>query len=244
MGQERKLLMDDFDKFPNKLIDDIQGDPFDNYCTSIFKEILEIISPQRVCDIGCGNGLYSVQVKAMCDCRLTGVDGSEYALQQAEQLGFDEVFLVSDLCNNQLPFEDESFDFVICKDVLEHLLDPEHLVREIVRITGRGKHVLLHVPNHFPIWARLKFLFDADIDPFGYFPDADRWNFPHIRFFTHDSMKKICSQHGLRVVLNLSYHFSTIPVFHRLLPNAVQKTVASRWPDHLSEGFTYLLCKE
>ena len=33
----------------------------------------------------------------------------------------------------------------------------------------------------------VKFLFNADIDPFKFFPDSDRWNFPHIRFFTKES---------------------------------------------------------
>ena len=57
---------------------------------------------------------------------------------------------IHDFSSDTLPFDDGIFDLVINKDVLEHLVHPEHLVSEIARITRRGGYALIHVPNHFP----------------------------------------------------------------------------------------------
>src|SRR5712664_1444236 len=37
-----------------------------------------------------------------------------------------------------LPFADQSFDYVICAQVLEHVEDPERMLRELMRVARRG----------------------------------------------------------------------------------------------------------
>ena len=170
--------------FSNELIDDISGDPENNYFTPVLNQVLDRIPmPNKVLDVGCGNGLFTSAIKKKISCRLTGVDGSEHALSHAYKSGFDEVYIINDFSIDSLSSETSSMDFVICKDVLEHLICPEQLVSEISRVVRNGGFVLLHVPNHFPIIGRLKLLFQNTIDPFYFFPDAERWNFPHIRFY-------------------------------------------------------------
>ena len=48
---------------------------------------------------------------------------------------------------NELPFEDNSFDCVVCSDVLEHLDNIHDIFAELVRVT-RG-HVILSLPNNW-----------------------------------------------------------------------------------------------
>ena len=169
--------------FSNKDIDAIKIDKESNYFIPIIKKALDYMeTPHRICDVGCGNGLFTSFLINYINCYLCGVDGNEYALSEAKKLGFHELIYVEDFSMNNLPFENESFEFIINKDVLEHLLYPDVLVKEMIRITKKGGYLLIHVPNHFPIYGRLKLLFNNTIDPFNYFPDTHRWDFPHIRF--------------------------------------------------------------
>tara|TARA_B100001964_G_C14011825_1_gene499699 strand:- start:254 stop:778 length:525 start_codon:yes stop_codon:yes gene_type:complete len=55
--------------------------------------------------------------------------------------------LQSDLRNEPLPYEDNSFDYVFSKSVLEHFYYPEELVQEIFRILKPGGLVITMVPD-------------------------------------------------------------------------------------------------
>lgn len=46
-----------------------------------------------------------------------------------------------------LPFADESFDFVYCSHLLEHVDDPAKVIGEILRVTKRDGGGYLEVPN-------------------------------------------------------------------------------------------------
>ncbi|HPH78608.1 MAG TPA: class I SAM-dependent methyltransferase [bacterium] len=46
-----------------------------------------------------------------------------------------------------LPFDDESFDFVYCSHLLEHVTDPIKVVEEILRVTKKDGGGYLEVPN-------------------------------------------------------------------------------------------------
>jgi SAM-dependent methyltransferase len=230
--------------FPDKLIDDICENPDCNYFSSVLTEVFSLIPmPHEVCDVGCGNGLFTAALKKNTGCVLTGIDGSPYALQQASQLGFDALHKIDDFCSDRLPFSDETFDLVICKDVLEHLLSPDHLVQEISRILKCGARALIHVPNHFPISGRLKFLFSNNIDPFGYFPKSKRWEFPHIRFFNKNSLLQLLGLHSLQLERDLCHHFPKIPFFSRFLPINMKKWLVDNRSDAFSEGLTVLVRK-
>jgi len=62
-----------------------------------------------------------------------------------------------------LPFDDSSFDTVLCLDVLEHvaLLDQPKALTEIVRVLKDEGLLLLSVPNLAHLHSRLKFLFQG-----------------------------------------------------------------------------------
>lgn len=230
--------------FSDKDIDAIEVDHLNNYFTPILLEVLKHIDkPQNVCDLGCGNGLFSAALKNWINCRLVGVDGSGYALKQAQRLSYDELILIGDFSADSLPFEDNTFDLVINKDVLEHLLHPEHLVLEIARVTRKGGQALIHVPNHFPISGRLKLLFTNTIDPFLYFPDARRWNFPHIRFFNQKDFLDLMLSVELKPVVNLCHHYHSFPKIGRLMSNRLKNCLSKENPDLFATGFTYLFRK-
>lgn len=50
----------------------------------------------------------------------------------------------------RLPYEADSFDFVTCEQTLEHVPDPFQAVRELHRVTRRGRHLVLTTVSAFP----------------------------------------------------------------------------------------------
>ncbi len=51
----------------------------------------------------------------------------------------------------ELPFEDESFDIVLCMVVMEHLEDPQSAIAEMKRVLKPNGKILVSVPFLFPI---------------------------------------------------------------------------------------------
>ena len=47
---------------------------------------------------------------------------------------------------NSLPIPDESFDFVLCTEVLEHVPEPIQAIKELVRICKKGGNIIITTP--------------------------------------------------------------------------------------------------
>lgn len=58
-----------------------------------------------------------------------------------------------------LPFENDSFDFITCMEGIEHVINPNHLVEELSRVVKSGGYVVITMPNVQNFYSRLSFLF-------------------------------------------------------------------------------------
>lgn len=109
------------------------------------------------------------------------------------------------------------------KDVLEYLLRAEHLVGEIERVIRPQGYAFIHVPNHFPLLGHIRLLFRNSHNPFDYFPDAKRWDFPSIRFFTMQDLCALFAKHDFEVVRDMSFYFFCAGRLNRLVPRLLKK---------------------
>lgn len=135
-------------------------------------------------DLGCGDGLLLSLLKEKGIIG-KGLDISEEGVGKARAKGFDvSVFDFS----SKLPFPDNSFDVVISLDVLEHLYDPENLLKEARRVS-KGS-VIISVPNFNSLPARIQVLF-------GIAPENNRPNKGHIYWFNYSVLEKIVRESHL-----------------------------------------------
>jgi ubiquinone/menaquinone biosynthesis C-methylase UbiE len=58
----------------------------------------------------------------------------------------------------ELPFGDQSFDYVTCLEGLEHIENPQQAMREFARVLKPGGRLIVSVPNILNIEERLKWL--------------------------------------------------------------------------------------
>lgn len=113
----------------------------------VIKKILDSIKYESVIDIGCGDGgLFSLIKK---NAKYTGVDISPTQLKAfRNSLNSEEslpVLIEADV--SSLPLKNNSFDVAIACDVLEHVIDPPMVIKEIKRVVKKGGYVVIGIPN-------------------------------------------------------------------------------------------------
>lgn len=127
----------------------------------IFEEVAER-KPKRILDAGCGRGFY-VKTLSMFDfpTQIIGVDIRESYIEKAKKITKKDARVsVQKASIYNLPFEDNSFDFIICSEVLEHLDKDAKAVMELHRVLKKNGHLAITVPNvNFPfLWDPLNWL--------------------------------------------------------------------------------------
>ena len=110
---------------------------------------------KTVLDVGCAGGFMSEALDAR-GAAVTGIDPAEDAIAAAQahaHKGSRDIRYDVGV-GEALPYADESFDAVVCVDVLEHVADLEQVIREIARVLKPGGLFLFDTINRNPI-ARL-----------------------------------------------------------------------------------------
>jgi SAM-dependent methyltransferase len=63
--------------------------------------------------------------------------------------------------SGELPYADESFQFITCVEGLEHIENPQQAIREFSRLLCAGGHLIVTVPNILNIEERVKWLLNG-----------------------------------------------------------------------------------
>ena len=107
---------------------------------------------KRLLDVACGTGVW-LRAAADLGAIPAGVDISRVALDICK----DSLPSAELLCGpaERLPFGDERFDFISCLGALEHFLQPETALRELIRVAKPNAMFLLLVPNSGFLTRRL-----------------------------------------------------------------------------------------
>ena len=118
----------------------------------------ELRSGDRVLDLGCGEGRHAIVAYLESDVHSVGVDLSVQDLSRAREKFADfqqtqeasrELSLTSADALS-LPFANDTFDKIICSEVLEHIPDYESVLLEIQRILKPGGLLCVSVPRRWP----------------------------------------------------------------------------------------------
>ena len=117
-----------------------------------FATVGEVVAPlgaSNLLDAGCGEGETIERLAGLLPGDVTGVDLNAESVEFASKRLPSGDFRVADVTD--LPFDDDSFDLVLCLEVLEHIPAPRAALDELVRVS-RGD-VVISVPSE--PWFRL-----------------------------------------------------------------------------------------
>ena len=106
----------------------------------------------KVLDIPTGTGILADRLKKMgFEVSCCDINPSFFSVP-------DLKVEIGDL-NQSLPYADNSFDYLICLEGIEHTENPSNAIREFRRILKKGGKLFLSTPNFLNIERRLRFLF-------------------------------------------------------------------------------------
>jgi SAM-dependent methyltransferase len=158
----------------------------------------------RLLDVGCGSKPYRSLFK------VTEYVGLDIDSPVARQRGVADVFYEGGV----FPFEPESFNAVLCNQVLEHVFNPDEFLAEIERVLKPGGKLLLTVP----------FVWDEHEQP---------WDYARYSSF---GLKALLEKRGFRIISHRKLRADVSVLFQ--LANAYLFKLAQNWPRSANLLFT------
>lgn len=116
-------------------------------------------SPQRILDLGCGDGVTEVHLtEAFPQADISGIDVSAESVKVAAERGLSRCDYGS-FDGRCIPFPDDAFDAVFIAGVLHHITDDENraeIMREVRRVLRPGTPVYIFEQNPWnPVTRRI-----------------------------------------------------------------------------------------
>jgi len=113
-----------------------------------------------VLDLACGDGRYAYDL-GQKGFHVQAADVDHDRFQYHDKIKFQHCTL-----DNPLPFGDNSFDYVLFLETVEHLKNPFFVIGEIGRVLNENGCLIISTPNILNIGSRIRFLFEGGFDFF------------------------------------------------------------------------------
>lgn len=128
------------------------------------------LAHKRILDLGAGSGYLSWKLHDWLQERRMEPEAFTACDRYPDLHKFDKVECVKGDLTQELPFEDASFDLVVCMNAVEHVPNQLHLFGELGRIVRFGGRALVATPNVLNANARLRYLLDGTRQGFDILP--------------------------------------------------------------------------
>jgi methionine biosynthesis protein MetW len=177
-----------------------------------FEKVLAIsrkLGGERLLDIGCGDGSFTLLLKEALDSReAVGIEIAPQAIPLIEKRGIKACQM--DIDEKGFPFEDSYFDMVYCGEIIEHLFDTDHLLEEVYRVVKPQGSAIFSTPNLAGWASRLALLLGYQPYPTAVSPENEgagkllargaegQWG--HIRVFTAGALVELLKVHRFKVI--------------------------------------------
>jgi len=167
----------------------------EQYMITVKFDRLNIQPGEKVLDIGCGSGRHTGEASRLKGATVIGADMNfndlietrnrlNFIKNCGEHGGGQRGISAADITS--LPFETESFDHVICSEVMEHIPDESKAARELVRVLKPRGNLVVSVPRFLPekiCWMLSKEYYNA--------------NGGHVRIYKKEKIASLFENQGL-----------------------------------------------
>ncbi|RYD03376.1 hypothetical protein N752_20180 [Desulforamulus aquiferis] len=144
-------------------------------------------SDLHILDAGCGAG---GTMEAMSKYgSVLGIDISDEMVEHCQKVGLPAS------CHSimELPFKNDTFDIILCLDVLEHLPDEIKALEELKRVVRPGGVIAISVPAFSWLWGK-----HDDLNE-------------HFRRYNYGMLEKVVQKVGLSIERTTYFNFLLLP---------------------------------
>ena len=153
-------------------------------------------------DVGCGEGRHIFGVmQDYPNMKCVGLDMDEESLIKAEE-GYEYFKTISNTETDflkgsayELPFEDNTFDLIVCSEVLEHLHEYNDAIKDIYRVLKPGGKFYASVPASWPEKICWRLSKDYQNQPGG-----------HLRIFNQGNLVSEIENLGFKFLFSEKFH--------------------------------------
>lgn len=174
----------------------------------------------KILDLGCGNGEYSFLLAKRRENQIIALDSSPELCgiirQELVKKKIQNVQVV-DGDAHHLPFPNDSFDACFCNTVLEHVNDPEQIVKEIKRVLKKNGRVIISCP----------FLQEIHADPY----DFQR--------YTPYGLKNLLEKNSFKTT-KIHCDYGALNVFEYLTLGSIVWRIRLGFRKNFPEGYVYI----
>lgn len=151
----------------------------DNFKSLLLEQIKQL-QPGSILDVGAGEGftLEALRLQKIAK-KIEGIEYTDEAIALGKKLHPQVTIKKGNIY--ELPYKTNSFDIVLCTEVMEHLEDPEKALKELKRVSN--KYLILSVPNE-PLFTIQRIIRGKNIMKLGAHPE-------HIQHWSTETFEKL-----------------------------------------------------
>lgn len=152
----------------------------------------------KILDIGCATGSLATALNKNKKCHVVGLEFNPQSVAICRKSGAFAKIIQYDMNNfdvNDFPKYLNFFDYIVCADVLEHLLQPEKSLNELKKLLQKNGKMIISLPNiaHASIKTNL-LLNDFTYTKMGILDKT------HLHFYTYKNIAQLLSQCNLKII--------------------------------------------
>ena len=190
------------------------------YQNSGNEDVLNLINEDglMVLDIGCGAGTLAKKLVARGKI-VDGISISPNELKEAQEF-LRNAYLFNLETGVPPEIGKDTYDYIICSHILEHIAYPEKLLKDIKNALKKNGFLIVALPNLFHYKTRIQLLK-------GNFPYAEAgiWDYTHIRWYSYKSAIKLLSGNFIIETASVTGELPFNSIFKRILPKKFSQSL-------------------